>query len=159
MLFSNDYAYILDGLIAGQILWLVRRIWSAITEKQPESQVQGDVEFAIRKLTKHSVEINEILALIVQCLQMLLPANANSSQPAPATEHQHSRNYVTQPASGLEEMSLGPGYQTAQGRQERYIHESEPDSLSMTDRELILLLLRELRQLRKGLKGALPFNH
>lgn len=99
------------------------------------------------------------IALIVQCIQKLLPANANSSQPAPATEHQHSRNYVTQPASGLEEMSLGPGYQTAQGRQERYIHESEPDSLSMTDRELILLLLRELRQLRKELKGALPFHH
>ena len=63
MLFSNDYAYILDGLIAGQILRLARRLWSAITEKQPESQVQGDVASAIRKLTEDSMEMNEILPL------------------------------------------------------------------------------------------------
>lgn len=105
------------------------------------------------------MEINEVLTLIVQCLQKLLPANANSSQPAPTTEHQHSSNHVTQPASVLEEMSSGPGYQTALEQEERYSHESEPNFLSMTDRELILLLLRELRQLRKELKDALLFHH
>ena len=66
MLFSNDYAYVLDGLIAGQILWLARRLWSAITEKQPESHAQGDVDSAIRKLTEDNVKINEVLAVIVQ---------------------------------------------------------------------------------------------
>ena len=160
MLFSNDYAYTLDGLIAGQILRLARRLWSAITEKQPESQVQGDVEFAIRKLTKHSVEINEILALIVQCLQMLLPANANSSHPAPATEHQPSSNHATRPPSGLEVIPSGPGYQTALEQEGCYSDESEADLSNMTDRELMLLLIREVRQLRKEVvKGALLSHH
>lgn len=62
---------------------------------------------------------------------------------------------TTQPA-GLQEISSSPGYKTApeeQG-QDRSSHHDEPDLANMTTRELVLLVLREAREIRREQRGT-----
>lgn len=163
MVFSKEHAYFLGSFLAGQmpiargVSWLARSIRRAATGQRDQEAQNADPEMKIS--AEDMKEMKELLDLILEDLQELPSAIANSSRPGSTTESQPSGGHVTQPASGLEETPSGTGCQSAQEQQEPSRDESEPDLETMTDQELIALLLQELRQMQKELKGKLPSLH
>lgn len=116
---------------------------------------------ALKRLEQNDAKLNDKVSAILECLREFQSSGASQSGPsADAQSPGHATTTITTTQPGEASSSTG-GYQTAheQASDQGETSSSQPDLSNMRTQDLILLLLREVRKLRKELKRTLPHKH